>query len=356
MPSQFPSPLRAGLVALAVFAGAATQAQQSLVIASYGGAYQDVQRKVFFEPFTAATGIKVVEASGISVAKVRSMVMTRNVEWDLFVTSAADVQQLVTNNVLEDIDYSKIDKKVIAQLDKGAAQPRVLGTQWTSQVLAYSTKAFPNGTNPKSWADFWNVDKFPGPRILPAGSFAINATEQALMSDGGIKGVYPLNIDKVYAQYDKIRPSVIRWVTSSSAVPQALVDGEAVAGLANSQRIQELKDKGAPVDFTWNEGQISMTFWAMPKGLKNKDAAHKVLEFASRPEQQAALAKHAIGTVNKEALALLSPAELAHMPSAPANFGLQSQLRPDEWLKPGKQGKTVYDDNLARWLAWSTGK
>jgi len=355
MPFPFPTPLRASVAVVALFAGAA-YAQDSLVIASYGGEYQDVQRKVFFEPFTAATGIKVIEASGISVAKVRSMVMTGNVEWDVFVTSAADVQQLVTNNLLENIDYSKIDKKVMDQLDPGAVQPKVLGTQWTSQVLAYSTKAFPNGTNPKSWADFWNVAKFPGPRILPAGSFAINATEQALMSDGGVKAVYPLNIDKVYAQYDKIRPYVIRWVTSSSAVPQALVDGEAVMGLANSQRIQTLKDKGAPVDFTWNEGQISMTYWAMPKGLKHKDAALKFLEFASRPEQQAALAKYAIGTINKQALALLTPAELARMPSAPANFAVQSRLRPEEWLKPGKIGKTVYDDNLARWLEWSTQK
>ena len=355
MPSQFRPTLRAGLVAIAMLAGTA-HAQNSLVIASYGGAYQDIQRKVLFEPFTAATGIKVVEASGISVAKVKSMVMTHNVEWDVFITSAADVQQLATGNTLEAIDYSKIDKKVLAQLDKGAAQPKVLATQWTSQVLAYSTKAFPNGTHPKSWADAWNVAKFPGPRILPAGSYAINATEQAAMSAGGVKSAYPLNLDKVYAQLDKIRPNVIRWTNSGSAVPQALVDGEAVVGLANSQRIQELKDKGAAVDFTWNEGVISMSFWAMPKGLKNKEAALKFLEFASRPEQQAALAKYAIGPVNKGALALLSAADVARLPSAPDNFAQQLQLRPEEWLKPGTQGKTVYDDNLARWLAWSAQK
>jgi putative spermidine/putrescine transport system substrate-binding protein len=334
----------------------AAHAQESLVIASYGGEFQDVQRKVFFEPFTKATGIKVVEASGISVAKVKSMVMTKNVEWDVFITSAADFAQLVEGNFLEDIDYSKMDKKVLDQLDQGAVRPKVLGTQWTSQVIAYNTKAFPGDNHPKSWADVWNVQKFPGPRILPAGNYAINPIEPALLSAGGGKdSVYPIDLDKAYTQLDKIRPNVIRWVNSGSAVPQALVDGEAVAGYANSQRIQQLKDKGAPVDYVWNEGLISMSFWAMPKGAKNKAAAFKFLEFASRAEQQANLAKNSIGPVNKGAFALLTPAENARLPSAPANIAQQVRLRPEEWLKPGKRGKTIYDDNLARWVAWSAG-
>src|SRR2546430_2078577 len=90
-------------------------AQESITVASYGGQYQDMQRKGLFEPFTRATGIKVVEVAGVSVAKVKSMVMTKNVEWDAFISSAADFAQLIADNLIDDIDYSKIDKGVLDQ-------------------------------------------------------------------------------------------------------------------------------------------------------------------------------------------------------------------------------------------------
>ena len=35
-----------------------------------------------------------------------------------------------------------------------------------STVLGYRTDAFPGGKGPVSWADFWDVKKFPGPRTL----------------------------------------------------------------------------------------------------------------------------------------------------------------------------------------------
>lgn len=357
MLSKFSAVARAVTLFAVIAVAAPAHAQETLVVASYGGQFQDIQRKVFFEPFTKATGIKVVEASGISVAKVKSMVMTKNVEWDVFITSAADYAQLVRGNFLEDIDYSKFDKKLLAQLDQGAAQKKVLGTEWTSQVIAYNTKKFPGNDHPNSWADVWNVGKFPGPRVLPAGDYAINPIEPAILSAGGGKdSVYPLNLDKAYAQLTKIRPNVVHWVNSGSAAPQALVDGEAVVGLANSLRIQELKDKGAPVDFVWNEGIISMSFWAMPKGAKHKDAALKFLAFASEPEQQAALARYSIAPINKAAFALLTEEQRARLPSAPANFAKQFVLRPEEWLKPGAGAPTIYDQNISKWLAWSAQK
>ncbi|MDX3906754.1 MAG: ABC transporter substrate-binding protein [Pigmentiphaga sp.] len=340
--------------ALGIGAAWAAHAQESIVVASYGGLYQDTQREAFFKPFTEATGIKVIEASGISVAKVRSMVQTGNVEWDVFITSTSDFAQLVKANLLEPIDYSKFDPKLLEQLDETAKKSHVLGTQWTSQVLAFSTKAFPGGKHPKNWVDAWDVKAFPGPRILTAGNYAVNPIEVALLSTGeGKDKVYPLNLDKAYAQLEKIRPNVVRWVNSGSAVSQALVDGEAVIGYTNSQRVQQLKDGGAPIDFVWNDGVISMTYWAVPRGAKNKQAAMKFLEFVSRPEQQAAIAKSSIGPVNKAAFALLSKEEVARLPSAPENRKVQLELQPDEWLKPGARGRTIYDENIARWLSFS---
>ncbi|HVL07734.1 MAG TPA: ABC transporter substrate-binding protein [Burkholderiaceae bacterium] len=354
MQKSFGGKTLAGLVACFMWCGAAL-AQQSLVVASYGGQFQDMQRKALFEPFTKATGIKITDVSGVSVAKVKSMVMTGNVEWDVFITSTADHAQLVQSNLLDDIDYSKMDQKVLAELPKNAVQKKVLGTQWTAQVIAYNTKAFPGGSHPQSWADVWNVQKFPGPRIMPAGNYVVNPIEPALLSAGvGKDKVYPLDLNKAYDQLTKLRPQVIRWINSGSAVPQALVDGEAVVGMANSLRIQELKDGGAPVDYVWNEGIVSMTHWALPKGGKNREAALKFLEFVSRVEQQTAMARNSVAPVNQRAFDLLTPQERSVLPSAPENFSKLFVLQTAPWLTRSATGQTVYEENVGKWISWST--
>ena len=54
--------------ALIVLAPMTTWSEERIVIGSFGGRFQDAQRKAYFEPFEKATGIGVTEASGISVA------------------------------------------------------------------------------------------------------------------------------------------------------------------------------------------------------------------------------------------------------------------------------------------------
>jgi putative spermidine/putrescine transport system substrate-binding protein len=46
-------------------------------VRSYGGAFQDAQRKAYFEPFERLSGIKVIEAQGPDPAKVKAMVDTK---------------------------------------------------------------------------------------------------------------------------------------------------------------------------------------------------------------------------------------------------------------------------------------
>ena len=49
------------------------QGEQVLVVGVHGGAYEDVQRKVFFEPFTKETGIKIIGVPYPNIAKVKSI-------------------------------------------------------------------------------------------------------------------------------------------------------------------------------------------------------------------------------------------------------------------------------------------
>ena len=54
---------------------AVVQAQESLSIMSFGGAYQAAERKAVFEPYTAQTGIRVIEQEyGGEIAKIKAMI------------------------------------------------------------------------------------------------------------------------------------------------------------------------------------------------------------------------------------------------------------------------------------------
>ena len=81
-----------------------------------------------------------------------------------------------------------------------------------AQVMAYRTDAF-KGAVPKGWADFWNTKKFPGDRaMVGAGSGNNPELEFALLAAGvPADKLYPLDLDKAFASFDKIKGDVVKW-------------------------------------------------------------------------------------------------------------------------------------------------
>jgi putative spermidine/putrescine transport system substrate-binding protein len=331
-------------------------AQGQVVIASFGGAFQDAQRQAYFQPFEKATGIHVVEVTGPSVAKVRTMVATGNMEWDVFMATLNDYAQFLSEGLVENIDYSKIDPSVLAEMDPRVVKPNALGAVYSGQVIAYSTKTFSAAHHPQSWAQVWDVKEFPGPRLLPAGDYVLEPIEPALFAAGVPPDkIYPPNLPLAYDMLTRIKPFVVEWVHSSSAAPQALANGDAVVTIANPARINELKKAGAAVDFDWNQALLSVGYWVIAKGAKNYASAMKFLNFASRAENQVAFVKRdPLGPTNKKALSMLSEAEQTTLPSYPANAAKGFFLRPEQWTKIGPSGKSYYAENIEMWNDWST--
>lgn len=347
------------LLAVAMLASTAVAgyAEDRLVVASFGGRFQDAQRKAYFEPFQKATGITVTEASGISVAKVRSMVKTGNVEWDVFICVPSDMLVLAGDGLLEQIDYSKISTSVLAQFPQDALKTFGFGHLYSSQVIAFNTKAFPSDKpRPASWKDVWDLVRFPGKRMFPAGDYTVNPIEATLLADGVAPDkLYPLDFERAYRSLTKIRPAVSKWVNSSSAVPQALVDGEVDIGFAAAARINELKAQGAPVDFVWNEGIIDFDYWAIPKGAKHYKEALKFIEFASSAESEAALVTlMPYGPVNRDAVARVPEQQRVNLNSYPDNLAKQVLLRADWWAEKDASGKSNVEKNSQLWNSWIT--
>ena len=96
-------------------ASGASRAQNELVVVSWGSDYQTAQRKAYYEPFTKATGIKIVEATGPDAAKIKAMVASGNVEWDVVDISLATALVLEQASLLTPVDYSKFDAQKIGR-------------------------------------------------------------------------------------------------------------------------------------------------------------------------------------------------------------------------------------------------
>ncbi|GBD19701.1 Spermidine/putrescine-binding periplasmic protein [bacterium HR28] len=315
---------------------------RTLVVTPWGGALQDALRKAIYEPFSRLTGCQIVEDT-TDEAKLRTMVESGRVEWDVVDVGTESVIPMGRLNLLEPLDYSKIDTKDIFPelvLEHG------IGYYYYSTCLAYRKDKFPNKP-PNSWADFWDVQGFPGVRAFQKYA-QWGPIEAALLADGvPIDQLYPLDIDRAFRSLDRIKPHIRIWWEAGAQPAQLLTDGEVDLTDAWIARIQFLIEQGSTVlGYTWNQGRLSSDSLVIPRGSKNVDVAHDFINFALRPEVQRAFAMiYPDGPANKRAFEALPPERVAVLPSAPQNKALQ--VYPDyQWWADH------LDEVVERFNAW----
>ena len=123
----------------------ALAADEQLVVVTAGGSYGDNQQRAFFTPFEKATGIKVIVeklAPAEAYAKLKAMVASGNVEWDVVLLESRQVFRGAKEGVLEPINYTIVAKD---DLIPEAAHANAVSVDFYTNQLAYSKKAFPNG-------------------------------------------------------------------------------------------------------------------------------------------------------------------------------------------------------------------
>jgi putative spermidine/putrescine transport system substrate-binding protein len=319
----------AGGAATRTLAPALGRAQgRELVVCSWGGAYQEAQRKAMFQPFEKETGIKIVEASPTDYGKLKAMVQSGNVEWDLVDVGDRMVIAGAKDDLLEPIDYKLID---IRDVFPQVVHKFGMGTIYYSTILGYSTKKYPSGNHPKTWAEFWDVKKFPGPRAMR--NNPIDNLEFALMADGvPIDKVYPMDIERAFRSMDRIKKHINIWWTTGAQPAQALADGEVELTTSWSGRIAAVQKLGARAAIEWNQGKLQWDSWVIPRGSRNKDGAMKFIAWSTQPKVQAAIANEIpYGPVNKKAFDFISPQVAKDMPTAPENARRQLMVDTVFW-------------------------
>lgn len=314
-------------------------------VTSSGGAYAEAEKRAYWDPFTELTGIKVVPVEGFSAAQIKAQVDSGNVEWDLVSFDYGNVLNLLKQgDYFEPINYDLIDTENVPEEHRHEFS---LGHVAIGTVMNYRTDAF--DTPPQSYADFWDLEKFPGPRNWMSGSIGIAPfLEGALLADGvPMNELYPLDIDRALNSLSKIRDSIVKFWESGAQSAQLMADNETVLGVAWNGRIATLEDEGVPVAISWNQAMLSIDNWAILKGAPNAENAMKFMAFGSMAIPQARLSMLIpYGFVNRKAAEYVPEERLARLPTAP-QYADKVFISNAEWWAENK------DAAIEAWNLWS---
>jgi putative spermidine/putrescine transport system substrate-binding protein len=304
----------AGALIAAPFVRSSAQAQsKTIYVNSYGGVWESSWKKAFFDPFTAQTGIQIKTVPGVSFAKLKAQVRTGNYEWDLINLGDVEYGQAVLENLVEKVDKGAAST---AQVPSNMVRDYCITSYSLGTNLVYRKDKFPKG-GPQSWADFWNVTKFPGNRCLFDRSFTCLAL--ALLADGVPKDkLYPMDLDRAFRKMDEIKPHIKTWWRDGSQSQQLIRDGEVDMIAMWSARAVDLIEDHVPLELVWNEAEIYYANLQVPRGDPNAKATWEFAYFVAQPRPQADFAMLLpYGPANPAARALMTEARLKQTPAWP---------------------------------------
>lgn len=289
----------------------ARAADNVLYVNTWGGPWQAAAMANLIEPFMKETGIDVRTVSPVSFAKLAQQVQTGVYEFDVTTLGGGDIIRANQAGILAPLE---------APYPGGLFENGVASHAFAT-VLGYRKDKYGDAA-PKDWADFWNVEKFPGGRSLQR--YPARILPIALLADGVKKeDLYPLDIDRAFASLDKIKPHIRVWWTAGAQATQILRDGEVdMIGIWHGNYFQAL-DAGAPVDMTWNQAEIERAYWVAAKGSPNLENAKKFIAFATSPKPLAGFVSQAnYGALNPVANDFVTAEKAKRMPTSKENYPL----------------------------------
>lgn len=328
--------------------------ETELVFAGGTGGYAEMVRKHFLLPFSQETGIKVIEAGGSygeKLAKLKAMAQIGQFEWDV-VTLSADHLTRENAQYLQDFGQCEAIPNVSVNGVSGSCLQYGVLFDIGGGVMTFNTEAFAKaGRQPSTWADFWDVETFPGPRALPNIGTPWWPMIAALIADGVEPALlFPLDFDRAFAKLDKIKPHVTVWWKSGDQSQQLWRSGEVVMAQMYSGRAIGLRREGLPMGISWSGVPLDAAAWCVLKEAKHPKAALALLSYLyTRPEAHAAFASESAGvTAMQDAFPLLDAAMQEVAVTNPENWQQVVQID-RSWL--GQNHNAV----LERWTSWLAG-
>jgi putative spermidine/putrescine transport system substrate-binding protein len=353
------------LVAGSAFAGGHMSSEMTIV--SWGGAYSKSQLKAYHEPYSAITGVTILndESSGTATAKLRAMNEANNITWDVVDVEAGPAMQLCDEGLAMVIDPDTMLARAPNDVSAADDFGDMLVSECFIPQIVYSTTFgyrtdLVGSTAPTSVCDVFDIAAYPGKRSLF--SYPINNMEWALLCDGVAKAdIYDVletsdGQDRAFAKLDTIRDHVI-WVDAGSTTPQLLADGEVIMGATYNGRLFALiEEQKQPVAMIWDGQVMDLDGWIIPAGLSAERQARALdyIMFATDTTRLADQSKWIpYGPARKSSAPLVGKhAELGidmapHMPTNPVNLERAFLMNYSFWA----DYRDDFDAKFQAWLA-----
>ncbi len=347
----------AAVVAASISASAGARAEDTLSIATWGGAYGQSQEIAFFEPFAKETGTKIAtEIYDGTLAKIKEMIGGDESEVDVVDVSAATLGTLCSDGLLEPIEASSLGaapggESAEQDFYSGALSSCGVASVAWSTAIAFDRQAF-SKNQPSQIAALLDTKRFPGKRALPDTARAIRSSLRCSPT-GSIRRTSIPSLRRPPASTALFRRSTRSRATSfGGTMRKSRSPGcwrrrwswqRAIAAASSAPPSATASEFGV----IW-DGQIyDLDLWAIPKSAKNKDGAKRFIIFATDPARLAAQAQLiAYGPMRKSALSLVGKHPVidvemtAFLPTAPDNFKKALKFD-DAWW-------TAHDDELQK--------
>lgn len=337
-----------GLIMAAGIAGA-----EELTVSAWGGFFEETLAAEIYPGFTAETGITVK-----SIAQPEdSAWMTQLMAASRAGQAPADLSLVVDEVLIRGNEvglWAELDPANMAgtnDLLEGYVKLNDAGNAYAVGALAFYTTFVTNtdfaADAPASWTELWE-EKWDGKLgiVTTPNSGLLEVTATTFF--GGVEIMETREgLEQVIAKIAELKPQVSLWYRDEGQFQQQLENGELNAGLYYHDVTMLSVWDGLPVASTFpaEGGIVSDAYWVVPRDSENIAAAEKFLDYMSRPETQALMARM-MGTtpIVPRGSMDLSDEEFAAVGSdiEPIRVQTHIHLREGDWLE------TKYQEMIAQ--------
>lgn len=252
---------------------------KTVYINTWGGSWGKAEAEAYYKPYEKATGIAVKPITPVAFAKLKAQVQSGHYEFDVIGIGRSDSIRALNDNLLEHIHYDIIR---LTDYPPDTIGYNGISRHSISTNLVYNKKKFPNG-GPQSWADYWNVEKFPGNR--GAYKDVARMVPFALLADGVPKDkLYPLDVDRAFKKLDELKPHVKVWWRRGSQSVQLVRDGEVDMMPMWNTRAGVAVEQGVPIEVVWNQAHMRRSNWVVPRGTPKAADSWRFAQFCLQPQ------------------------------------------------------------------------
>jgi len=340
--------IRAGIVLLTAVSGSALA--RDLTIVGWGGPTQEIQGRLYVQPFAESRGIRYLEDVYLGGWGVfQAMKDTGQASWDVVQVESAELMRGCEEGVFAPIDWARVaDPSML--VPEGVSECGVGVSIWAA-LIAFNPDTI--GTRPTTLEDFWDLETWPGNRGLRQGP-KINL-ELALMADGvPPRDVYrtlssPEGIDRAFRKLDEIKP-VLRLWKSGNQGQELITSGEVAIGIIYNSRLIRLRNEDIPIDAIWDRAVYDVDSLVILANSPHIDLAHEFLYHYVHSDKHLELMNTTFGT--KPIRHIIDEAGLKFRSFRPLGRNIESALFMGS--QEGVEFWLNHQESLTqRWNAWA---